>query len=328
MLIRMCRLRLLDQCAEVAALYAPCRPQIYRSINEFPYVLDTSAVAAFGSLGFVRKYTHQPTGETVAIKTFDNVISEIQRKTIHGEMRLLQLCSHTNIVAFIEAFERQEECSIHMVMSPWAPYTLMDFISKSDMTRKMACPWFDVGSSTSDACIYRIMLQLSDAVDYLHGLPIKHKDIKPQNILLYGHDSESITPLITDVGVRKIFKEGGFTNFTKSTYQYLAPEQIQKVNSGLEADIWQLGCSLALLAVTAKGGSSAMRRLWHSFDKDKGSCQVATEHKDFIATMEAICVPGTPAQESVCQIVTRMLDLDPTKRLTAQEVVTAFQLLH
>jgi len=100
------------------------------------------------------------------------------------------------------------------------------------------------------------MYELADAVTYLHANQIKHKDIKPENILLYreGNVAE-ITPLITDFGVSKVFSKDALTNYTDSTRSYLAPEQLHKESSTLKADIWQLGCSFAYLLALVAGAN-------------------------------------------------------------------------
>ncbi|CAM1510066.1 Fc.00g004010.m01.CDS01 [Cosmosporella sp. VM-42] len=282
-----------------------------------------------GSFGTVRKLIHKRTGEALAIKIFQHVFSEAQSRKITGEGRLLQVYNHPNIVELVEAFRLDEDLqSMHIVMLPWAPYTLWEFLVHPDNARKKNCPWFEPSSLTSDNCIYRMMYELSDAIDYLHSLPIKHKDIKPENILLYRPNSEQLTPLITDVGVSKVYMQGGATNYTKSSYPYLSLEQIEKKKSGLEAEIWQLGCCFALLIVAARGGTGAVLKLWESFEKDGSSCQVATCHEDFIKTMKGICLPGTPAQEMACRIVMGMLDLDVTTRLDATAVKAGLQQLY
>lgn len=94
---------------------------------------------------------------------------------------------------------------MHLAISPWAPYTLHDFLHMPEALRETRCAWFQPGSVESVREIHRIMYELADAVSYLHMNDIKHKDIKPENILLHceGNAAE-ITPLITDFGVRKM----------------------------------------------------------------------------------------------------------------------------
>ena len=299
---------------------------LYASANEVPYRVDTSATPCPGSYGIVRKVVHDQWEEPLAEKTFQNVFSTAERKKILREVGVLEVCLHPNITAFVEAYEvRDQPHSIHLVMAPWAPYTLLQFLRSSDVSRATKCPWFQPGSTKSDLCICRMMYQIADAVRYLHGLSIKHKDIKPDNILLHHEGTTRITPLIADVGVSKVYRPGAPTDYLKSSYQYLAPEQLKSQESSLKADIWQLGCCFAMLFSVAVGGATALSRLWNSFENtnEDCSCNIAQEHGPFMETFNGICLSKTssPHQRKLYVIVTQMLDLDSSRRIEVGEVM-------
>lgn len=227
-----------------------------------PFVVDGSALPTAGSYGIVRKIVHRQTQELLAQKTFQNIFSAADRKKVLKELGILELCFHKNIIQFIQAYDVNDEPhSIHIVMAPWAPYTLLQFLRSSDANRKARCPWYEQQSATSDVCIYRMMYEVADAIHYLHRLSIKHKDIKPDNILLYREQSGRFVPIITDVGNSKVFRRGANTDYIKSSYQYLSPEQLRLEESSLKADIWQLGCCFAMLLTVARGGTLALNRL-------------------------------------------------------------------
>jgi serine/threonine protein kinase len=214
------------------------------------------------------------------MKTFRvrNAFSEKDKKIILRELGILEVCFHKNIVELVEAFSLDNGRSIRLVMSPWAPCTLATFLQESDMERADRCPWFDPGAAASDHCVFRIMFELADAVSYLHGKKIKHKDLKPDNILLYREGTRHVTPLVTDVGVSKIEIPGGKTKYTDSTYAYLAPEQHNHESSDLRSDIWQLGCCFAELFAVSRGGAAGSLTLHQSFNRDDSSCCIAMEH--------------------------------------------------
>ncbi|TFA98821.1 Cell division control protein [Trichoderma ghanense] len=295
----------------------------YQSIAETPFVLDTAGEAYSGSYGTVQKVVHKRTGELLAMKTFRNVFSNKQRDAILREIGILEVCAHRNIVRFVEAFSTEDDDQvIRLVMSPWAPYTLFRFLNCSDVKRKTSCPWFQPDPAQSSRHIYRIMYELADAVAYLHGHGIKHKDIKPDNILLYQEASEFPTAFITDVGVSKIYKPGGPTNFIKSTYAYLAPEQHAKKESSLRSDVWQLGCCFAEILAVAKSGLSGYVELHESFNRDDGdcACSIALEHPSFTAAFGAICMRGSAALKKAYAVAAEMLELEPQDRPTIDRV--------
>lgn len=271
----------------------------------------------------VQRVNHKGSGEALAMKTFQNVFSEKDMKEILRGLRVLEVCDHKNIVQLVEAFRLQDDDpSMHLVMAPWAPCTLSTFLRMSKEQRKARCPWFKPGAPESDRCIYRIMSGLADGVGYLHSLPIKHKDLKPDNILLYREGGDDVTPLITDVGVSKVYRPGAKTNYDDGTYEYLAPEQDKLEASTLESDIWQLGCCFAELLAVAKAGTSAYEKLQDSFKREEGgcACSIAREHEPFMRTLAEICTAGRSTLRCAYIITTAMLDTDPTIRPNIESV--------
>lgn len=269
--------------------------------------------------------THKRTGEALAIKTFSKVFNDKTTSKILREAGILEVCNHKNIVRLVETFRTKDDWqSVHLVIAPWAPCTLHDFVNMPEWVRAAKCPWFQAASPLSDLCIYRIMYELADAVSYLHLNEIKHKDLKPDNILLYHEeDAAQVTPLITDFGVSKMFSKDAPTNFTDSTRTYLAPEQLRKESSTLRADIWQLGCCFAHLLALAGGGELAHEKLLCSYMRTADSnCSyiIAKEHSRFMDTLGAICMKGSPALKRVYGVVSGMLELDPSQRLEIETV--------
>lgn len=80
---------------------------------------------------------------------------------------------------------------------------------------------------------------LATAIAYLHENDIRHKDIKPNNILLKNNDI-----YITDFGTAIEFDEG--QSITKGTVKtrtpaYQSPEVARGAKRGRSSDIWSLG---------------------------------------------------------------------------------------
>ncbi|RFU24002.1 hypothetical protein B7463_g12334, partial [Scytalidium lignicola] len=298
----------------------------YSTSDVSPYIVDKSTAAASGSFGTVRKVFHKTTGESFAAKSFHNVLSNRDRKKILRELGCLELCVHRNLITLVEAFELKDDPhTITIVMAPWAPYTLWNFLLATDTCRNAEFPWFEPNLVSSDCCIYRIMLDVVAAVAFLHERSIKHKDIKPQNILLYREATGAIRPIVTDVGETKVYRAGTATDPKRSSYEYLAPEQqleTENMQSNLKADIWQLGCCFAMLLAVARSGLSGLEKLWNSFTDtaENCSCNIANESVQFMAALHDICLPGSISQKHAHWVVTRMLDPNPTTRFSIQDV--------
>ncbi|KAI9718780.1 MAG: hypothetical protein M1812_003954 [Candelaria pacifica] len=81
---------------------------------------------------------------------------------------------------------------------------------------------------------------LASGIDHLHRNDIRHKDIKPQNILLTKDNL-----YITDFGLSKDLSEAS-TSITdgieRGTHRYFAPEVARWEPRGRAADIFSLGC--------------------------------------------------------------------------------------
>lgn len=87
-----------------------------------------------------------------------------------------------------------------------------------------------------------ILLQLADAVSYLHARRIMHRDLKPENIIMENHTND-VKVKIVDFGFATIDNE--LTNSPAKTIcgtaGYLAPEVLKTRIYSRKVDIWSLG---------------------------------------------------------------------------------------
>jgi serine/threonine protein kinase len=209
-------------------------------------------------------------------------------------------------------------------MDTWAPYTLYTFLQQNDSQRHRDAPWFTQGSHKTERQMIRIFRGLADGLSYMHDKSIKHKDLKPENILLYDEGPRGIRPVIADLGISKMFKPGNLTDYNKSTYAYLAPEQVKSTGSTLRSDVWQLGCCFALTLAVFRHGSPGCRQLWNSFENSDGdcSCNIALEASIFMETFKLLCGHGSVSQLRVHWLTTAMLEIEPELRFDIETVRT------
>lgn len=81
---------------------------------------------------------------------------------------------------------------------------------------------------------------LAGALDYLHEAKIRHRDIKPQNILVKGAHV-----YLTDFGISLDWENLSRSTTTENTAKtpiYCAPEVARCEKRNTSADIWSLGC--------------------------------------------------------------------------------------
>jgi len=156
---------------------------------------------------------------------------------------------------------------------------------------------------------------IASAVAYLHASNVKHKDLKPSNILLsrdglwladFGTatDFSVLTSSVTDEGDR-------------GTPKYFAPEVASFAPSGRSADIFSLGCIFFEMLTLYNGYTlSFTRRLRRSHDK---SFQ-ANLH-DIVWWLEkAISIESTAADEYFLGLVRSMMEEEAAMRPTADVV--------
>lgn len=146
--------------------------------------------------------------------------------------------------------------------------------------------------------------------------------------------SPNIRPLLTDVGVSKVFVRGGSTKFDDCPYILLAPEQVAHLERNLRADIWQLGCCFALVLGMAKRGRAGRDGLWDNFcrTEDRCACQIATENAHLLKSLKALCDEGSSKGEALSnqlayELVSGMLDKNHETRLDIHQVLSRLDLI-
>ena len=88
--------------------------------------------------------------------------------------------------------------------------------------------------------IWKIFLQLSYGIYYLHKNNIIHRDLKTANIFLEKDNRIKIG----DFGISKILDNTNLTDTQIGTPLYFSPELVKKQEYGTKTDMWSLGCIL------------------------------------------------------------------------------------
>jgi tRNA A-37 threonylcarbamoyl transferase component Bud32 len=106
--------------------------------------------------------------------------------------------------------------------------------------------------------VVRILRQLLEALREAHQLGVVHRDIKPDNIMVFDHLDERDLVKLLDFGIARVFEPGDVTvmDLTQAgmlvgTPRYMAPELIQNNAPGPPVDIYALGL-VAYEMVTGK----------------------------------------------------------------------------
>ena len=165
------------------------------------------------------------------------------------EVRNMEDIEHCHIVSYVASYESAEKLGI--IMYPPAKCNLEEYmktvsqelakISQIESGMPRAC--LSPKSRQNIKHLYRFFGCLSEAVRYLQAtaVGIKHKDIKPANIVVDHFDS----PLLTDFGIAHRYaspEEVDTSGYTEKTEKYACPEALDEENRNYSADIFSLGC--------------------------------------------------------------------------------------
>ena len=136
------------------------------------------------------------------------------------------MCQHPNIVKLIDLFENLENY-----------YIVLECMEGKDMFDYLKSRNFRITEDRAK----ELMLQLMQAVQYLHSYGIIHRDLKLENIMMTDN-SENSVPKLVDFGLAKILGPTEKSDEPFGTLGYVAPEVLKKEPYSFSCDMWSLGC--------------------------------------------------------------------------------------
>ncbi|KAL4317179.1 hypothetical protein AHAS_Ahas05G0200400 [Arachis hypogaea] len=186
---------------------------------------------AFAQGAFGKLYRGTYNGEDVAIKILErpeNDLSKAQlmEQQFQQEVMMLATLKHPNIVRFIGA------CRKPMVWCIVTEYAKGGSVRQSLMKRQ--------NRSVPLKLAVKQALDVARGMAYVHGLGLIHRDLKSDNLLIFGDKSIKIA----DFGVARIeVQTEGMTPET-GTYRWMAPEMIQHRPYTQKVDVYSFGIVL------------------------------------------------------------------------------------
>uniref|UniRef100_A0A7N0U1R0 non-specific serine/threonine protein kinase n=1 Tax=Kalanchoe fedtschenkoi TaxID=63787 RepID=A0A7N0U1R0_KALFE len=245
-----------------------------------------------GEFGITYLCTDRETKEDFACKSISKkkLRTPVDIEDVRREVQIMSsLPDHPNIVKLRATHEDNE--NVHIVMELCGGGELFDrIVARGHYTERAAA---------------NVARTIMEVVKMCHDNGVIHRDLKPENFLFANKKEHSPLKAI-DFGLSVFFKPGErFSEIVGSPY-YMAPEVLKR-NYGPEVDVWSAGVILYILlcgvppfwAESEQGVALSILRGVIDFKRE----------------------PWPQISESAKSLVRQMLQPDPNKRLSAQQVL-------
>ncbi|PVH99328.1 hypothetical protein DM02DRAFT_435918 [Periconia macrospinosa] len=226
---------------------------------------------------------------------------------------LKKLRHHRHIVQLVGSYT--DPRFVGIIMSPVAEGDLKDFLNDCASDAK--------GNPHSRKSFTRSFFGcLTSALSYLHDNTIRHKDIKPQNVLVSQH-----TIYLTDFGISLDWSEIGHsttTGPTPKTARYCAPEVSEYEPRNTSSDMWSLGCVFLEIWTVLKGETVANLHAFLEANLTLSSCYHLNTEATF-QWMKNLESKPTLADNPPLDWIRHLLVEDKGKRWTARQLLSEIE---
>ncbi|XP_056892391.1 serine/threonine-protein kinase DCLK2 isoform X2 [Takifugu flavidus] len=245
-----------------------------------------------GNFAVVRACVERSTGKEFALKIIDKVKCAGKEHLIENEVAVLRKVKHPNIIMLMEEVDTSSEL-----------YLVMELIKGGDL--------FDAITSSArytekDASV--MVSNLAAALRYLHGISVVHRDVKPENLLVFEYPDGTKSLKLGDFGLATVVEGPLFT--VCGTPTYVAPEIIAEAGYGLKVDIWAAGIITYILLCGFPPFRSESNQQEDLFDQIlRGQVDFPSPYWDNVT-------------DSAKELIGKMLQVNVEARHTAQDVLS------
>ncbi|KAK6501787.1 hypothetical protein TWF481_009612 [Arthrobotrys musiformis] len=282
-------------------------------------IYEVGDIIGKGAFAIVRKLTQKSTGSLYAVKIIHKRVFGPQTESGHKngkarylgvlkEVEIMEQLKHPNIIHYEEYKEMPRQL-----------YIRMEYVGFGDLS-----DYVKSRGAMPENLTRIVTQQVNNALVFIHGLNISHRDIKPDNILIKSEDP--LVVKLSDFGLAKMIKEDQDFNKTFcGTMLYLAPEvfptvvgvqnpvtrniKYHKENRRYShvCDMWSLGC----VVYTLLTGDPPFT----------GATQEEIQQKICAGRWDVAKLTKCGISEVAIDLVKKFLITDPTKRMNEKEAL-------
>src|SRR5258706_5469649 len=220
-----------------------------------------------GGMGIVYRVVDQLAGDLVALKQLnpgfrpiDDTSDAMDRVSIAHEFRMLSMLRHPYILPALDFGFGADSLAYFTMPLLQNPQTILEFTANQPFPDQV-----------------NMLMQILQALAYLHQHGVIHNDLKPNNILVVNGRVQ-----LLDFGVSSIVGEP--RDFLAGTPRYIAPEMLRLSSPTRESDLYAVGVIAyeVFSNLTTPAGTSWYNR---PTPADARQLNIDTQVREIVATL-------------------------------------------
>jgi len=194
----------------------------YRNFFDLYNILDDLGSTAYGKIMICE---NKETKEKAALKIIKSNLQPSELNLVRNEINILRMCKHPHIVQFLDYFENSEYMFI-----------VTEYFRFGSLSTYIANQNYNIPEITAS----KITFQIACALKYLQKYGIFHRDLQPDNIMMFNTEGE-IHIKINNFSLSKIICPEERIIERYGTILFTAPEILSSIPYNYCVDIWSLG---------------------------------------------------------------------------------------
>ena len=249
-----------------------------------------------GTFGVVRKCVHKRSQKALAVKEINMELDGQNEHMVANEIKICKkLQQHARIVHL------EDVIYVDNIV-----YLIFEYLSGGDLFDGiLARNWY----SEKQSCL--LAKQILEALQHCHRLKVIHRDLKPENLLVCKPCQKGEIPhlKLTDFGIACEIPEDSNVISCGMTGSplYMAPERILERPNSCVVDVWSCGVILFVLL-------AGYPPFWNE-DVEKLFLSIVHGNYSFHDPY------WSKVSDGVKDLIRRMLQVDPTHRITAADAL-------